>query len=122
MTAERLMDRSAVLVEAEWLEEPGGWKLDTQFVHTMGSPYLLAHGLGRPVDPARTTVTLPDAGRWFVWVRTKNWVPGPWEAPGRFQLAINGHELAHVFGAGAGEWGWEQGGPVDLDQIGRAHV
>ena len=115
VTAERLTDRNAVLVEAESFEEPGGWKLDTQFVHTMGSPYLLAHGLGRPVDPARTTVTLPDAGRWFVWVRTKNWVPGPWEAPGRFQLAVNGDELAHVFGAGAGDWGWERGGPVDLE-------
>ena len=115
VTAERLMGQKAVLVEAESFEEPGGWKLDTQFVHTMGSPYLLAHGLGRPVGPARTTVTLPDAGRWWVWVRTKNWAAGPWEAPGRFQLAINGHELSHVFGAGSGEWEWERGGPVDLE-------
>jgi len=114
VTEERLIDRSAVLVEAESFEDPGGWKLDTQFVHSMGSPYLLAHGLGRPVNPARTTLTLPNAGRWWVWVRTKNWVPGPWEAPGRFQLAINGCELSHVFGAGPGEWGWERGGPVDL--------
>ena len=36
-----------VLVEAESFEEHGGWKLDTQFIDTMGSPYLLAHGLGR---------------------------------------------------------------------------
>lgn len=115
MSAERAIQPNAVLIEAESFEQPGGWKLDTQFIHTMGSPYLLAHGLGRPVDPARTTVTLPDAGRWWVWVRTKNWSPGPWEAPGRFQLAINGCELPHVFGAGPGEWGWECGGPVDLD-------
>ena len=115
MTAERLMNRNAVLVEAESFEEPGGWKLDTQFVHAMGSPYLIAHGLGKPVAPARTQVTLPAAGRWFVWVRTKNWVPGPWEAPGRFRLSVNGQELPHVFGAGPGQWSWESGGPVDLE-------
>ncbi len=51
-----------VLVEAESFEHPGGWELDTQFITEMGSPYLLAHGLGRPVDDATTTVTLPEAG------------------------------------------------------------
>ena len=114
MTAERLNESNAVLIEAESFEAPGGWKLDTQFVHIMGSPYLLAHGLGRPVEPARTTITLPEPGRWYVWVRTKNWAPGPWDAPGRFQLAVNGTALDHTFGAGSGEWGWEAGGPVDL--------
>ena len=29
----------SVLVEAESFDEPGGWKLDTQFLHVMGSPY-----------------------------------------------------------------------------------
>lgn len=115
MTLQRLSDPNTVLIEAESFEERGGWKLDTQFVHIMGSPYLLAHGLGRPVAPASTTLTLPDAGSWFVWVRTKNWVPGPWEAPGRFKLAINGHELTHVFGGGSGEWEWERGGKVGLE-------
>ena len=81
------------MIEAESFEDVGGWKVDTQFIHTMGSPYLLAHGLGKPVAPARTTITLSAAGRWFVWVRTKNWVPGPWEAPGRFKLAVNGQAL-----------------------------
>ncbi len=104
-----------VSIEAESFQDPGGWKVDTQFIHIMGSPYLLAHGLGKRVAPAQTTVTLPDAGRWFVWVRTKNWVPGPWEAPGRFKLAVNGEELSHVFGAGGGEWSWESGGAVELD-------
>ena len=44
----------SILVEAESFETHGGWKLDTQFIDTMGSPYLLAHGLGKPVqEPAR---------------------------------------------------------------------
>ncbi|MDF1745205.1 MAG: hypothetical protein P1V19_16010 [Gimesia sp.] len=34
-----------VLVEAESFNQQGGWKLDTQFINIMGSPYLLAHGL-----------------------------------------------------------------------------
>jgi len=110
-----MIDQDGILIEAEAFQDPGGWKVDTQFIHIMGSPYLLAHGLGKPVAPATTTVTLPAAGRWFVWVRTKNWVPGPWEAPGRFKLAVNGEELPQVFGAGDGEWSWERGGAVELD-------
>ena len=29
----------------------------------MGSPYLLAHGMGVPVDDASTEVTFPEKGR-----------------------------------------------------------
>ena len=71
---------NSILIEAEAFSDFGGWKLDTQFIDIMGSPYLIAHGLGKPVAPATTTVTLPEAGLWHVWVRTKNWVPGDWEA------------------------------------------
>lgn len=51
-----------VLVEAESFDAHGGWQLDTQFIEIMGSPYLLAHGLGRPVKDATTTVTFPEIG------------------------------------------------------------
>lgn len=44
-----------------------------------------------------------------------NWVPGPWQAPGRFKLAVNGDELARTFGAESGDWAWEAGGAIDLD-------
>lgn len=108
-------ETNGILIEAESFDDLGGWKLDTQFIHIMGSPYLLAHGLGKPVAPAHTTVTLPAAGRWFVWVRTKNWVPGPWAAPGRFTLAVNRTELAKVFGEGDGEWHWQAGDAVEID-------
>ena len=43
-----------VLVEAEAFDHYGGWLLDSQFLSEMGSPYLLAHGLGRPVANAMT--------------------------------------------------------------------
>ena len=70
-----------VLVEAESFEEPGGWKLDTQFIEVMGSPYLLAHGLGKPVEDAAKEVRFANSGRFHVYVRTKDWVAN-WKAKG----------------------------------------
>ena len=55
-----------VLVEAESFATHGGWKLDTQFIDTMGSPYLLAHGLGQPVKDATTTVEFSETGQYRV--------------------------------------------------------
>jgi len=39
------------------LNNYGGWILDSQFEHEMGSPYLLAHGVGVPVADATTKGT-----------------------------------------------------------------
>ena len=72
---------ASILVEAESFEDLGGWKLDTQFINEMGSPYLLAHGLGTPVPDAFTTIQVESAGPYHVWVRTKDWV-ARWKAPG----------------------------------------
>ena len=35
-----------VLVEAEAFQALGGWVNDSQFMDEMGSPFVLAHGLG----------------------------------------------------------------------------
>jgi hypothetical protein len=45
-----------VLIEAEGFANTGGWVVDPQFMDLMGSPYLLAHGLGVPVNDARTVL------------------------------------------------------------------
>ena len=63
-----------LLVEAESFSDRGGWVLDTQFIENMGSPYLLAHGLGRQVKDATTKVKFPSTGEYKVFVRTKDWV------------------------------------------------
>lgn len=94
------------LVEAESFDDPGGWVVDPQFEQQMGSPYLLAHGMGEPVKNASTTVKFESDGEYHIWVRTKNWVPGEWEAPGRFQLKVNGSLIDRVLGLRTG-WGWE---------------
>lgn len=109
------MSHHELLVEAESFAEKGGWKVDQQFVHSMGSPYLLAHGMGTPVDNARTTVTFPQPATYNVWVRTKNWAPGPWEAPGRFRLIVDGQTLPTAFGTEPG-WNWQPGGVVRIER------
>ncbi|MCA9245858.1 MAG: FAD-dependent oxidoreductase [Planctomycetales bacterium] len=106
------------LVEAESFSQHGGWKLDTQFIREMGSPYLLAHGLGAPVADASTKVELPGAGTYRVWVRTKDWV-ARWKAPGspgRFQLLIDGKALETTFGTENAQWTWQDGGTVEIDK------
>lgn len=91
--------------------DAGGWGLDSQFLDTMGSPYLIAHGMGNPVLNARASVAFPTKGRYRVWVRTKNWADG---SPGRFRVIVDGRPLDRVFGAGAQTWSWEDGGIVEI--------
>ena len=112
----RAQSADTVFVEAESLASHGGWKLDTSFTNIVGSPYLLAHGLGKPVADASGTVRIAAAGEYRVWVRTKDWV-AHWNAPGtpgRFQLIVNGQPLAAEFGTKGAEWHWQEGGKVTL--------
>lgn len=105
-----------IWVEAESFASHGGWMLDTQFIDIMGSPYLLAHGMGTPVKNAETEVSVPEEGTYKVWVRTKNWV-GPWDAPGapgKFQISVNGQVLEKVLGTEGKDWLWEEAGSVQL--------
>jgi len=101
-----------VLVEAEGFQNHGGWVLDQQFMDQMGSPFLLAHGLGTPVADAHTTVQLPAAGRWRVWVRTRDWAAP--HQPGRFQVLISGKPLVRTFGSTGAAWHWQDGGNVQV--------
>ncbi|MEO1010870.1 MAG: FAD-dependent oxidoreductase, partial [Bacteroidota bacterium] len=103
-----------ILLEAESFDNPGGWVVDPQFVEQMGSPYLMAHGMGNPVKNASTKVHFKNPGVYNIWVRTMNWVPGEWEAPGRFQLKINGKVLETTLGLRPG-WGWEYVGEATID-------
>lgn len=105
-----------ILVEAEGFAQRGGWVVDAQFMDVMGSPYLLAHGLGRPVGDATTEINVPESGAYRVWVRTKDWV-AQWKAPGapgRFQLFVNDRPLDADFGAQGAQWHWQDGGSVEL--------
>ena len=105
-----------ILVETESFSNHGGWKLDTQFIREMGSPYLLAHGLGTPVSDATTTIEVKKAGSYQLYARTKDWV-ARWDAkgqPGRFQIIVNGKTLNTTFGTIGAKWHWQVGGTVEL--------
>lgn len=107
------------LLEAEHFTDYGGWSHDSQFMDQMGSPYLLAHGLGVPVRDAVTKIELAP-GRYRVRVRTKDWV-APWNAPGkpgRFRVSIDGTPLDTTFGTEGAQWHWQDGGTVTITKRG----
>ena len=105
-----------VLVEAESFTDKGGWAVDQQFMDLMGSPYLIAHGMGVPVADAETTATVPEDGRYRVWVRTYNWT-APWtdaKGPGRFRVGVGRRYKTPELGCTGDRWQWQDGGVVKL--------
>ncbi|MDP4227820.1 MAG: FAD-dependent oxidoreductase [Bacteroidota bacterium] len=110
---------SQILVETESFQNKGGWVVDQQFMDLMGSPYLMAHGIGTPVADASTSVKLPKKGTYHVFVRTKNWT-AYWtknEAPGKFKVIIDGKVLQPVFGTQGAGWDWQDGGTVRINSV-----
>ena len=108
-----------LFVEAESFSNKGGWKVDQQFMDLMGSPYLLAHGMGVPVDDASTEVTFPEKGEYYVYVRTYNWT-SPWkkgEGPGKFSLSVGGKKMTSPLGAEGSAWMWQIAGKVSVKNL-----
>lgn len=90
--------------------DPGGWKVDVQFMDVMGSPYLLAHGNGIRCLDATAVANIPEDGEWRVYVRSRKWVDGA----GSFRVKVGGKLLDNTFGVSQSEWAWEDGGTVKL--------
>ncbi|MBM3335015.1 FAD-dependent oxidoreductase, partial [Candidatus Sumerlaeota bacterium] len=106
--------RDIVWLEAEQFAECGGWSNDQQFTSQMGSPYLLATGVGRPVADAVTKARLPRPGRYRLWVRCRDWYPE--RSPGQFQVIVAGRPSKTTFGrAKDGAWKWTDGGEFDIE-------
>ena len=106
-----------VLLESESFSQKGGWKVDQQFMDIMGSPYLIAHGAGVPVEDAVTEVKLPGRGLWYVYVRTFNWT-SPWydgQGPGMFQVEVNENVLPQQLGVTGDSWMWEYAGAFEAN-------
>lgn len=105
-----------IFLEAENFENKGGWILDQQFMDQMGSPYLIAHGMGNPVNEASTKVNFPETGTYHIYVRTFNWT-SPWtekEGPGKFTLMIDNKKLPTVLGSKGTGWYWQPAGKVKI--------
>ncbi len=109
---------NSVYVAASTFEEKGGWTADPQFMEQMGSSYLLAHGLGQPVNDARTRFNVPQEGTYHLYVRTRNWT-ACWSdkpTPGVFRIRIDDQEITTPFGDGACAWHWQAGGSIYLTE------
>ena len=110
MPKEKILDSSLMLMPAAF-EDCGGWVRDTQFILTMGGVYLLAHGLGRPVDDAKCVFKCLKSGDYHVYAYTFNWV-APWHEdmhPGQFEIHLAGQKT-RVLGIRNRKWDWEYGG------------
>lgn len=117
--APREIVKGMLWIEAEGFEDYGDWRIDTQFTHKMGSAYLIAPGVGKPIGSAKTKVAIPRSGKWRLWVRTKDWLPE--YSPGRFAVAVNGKESAVLGKSRLDGWRWEFGGEYSLD-VGEAII
>ncbi len=108
---------SKIVIDASSFKEQGGWVLDTQFVVNMGTPYLLAHGLGKPVENAKTEFEVECQGEYTIYAYTFNWL-APWkkEAAGKFKIQVDNIECETVFGTTSETWGWEKGTKISLEK------
>jgi len=111
----RMRKNTEIWVDALDFEEKGGWKEDTQFVHLMGSGYLIAADEpGIPVADATVTVTIPESGTYRIWVRDRNWLRP--HNPGTFRVMIDGKETGNVLGQlPSDDWLWEIAGDIELE-------
>ena len=105
---------SVVWLEAEQFDSDGGWANDSQHVDRMGSPYLLATGVGSPVEDAVTIASIPSAGKYRLWVRCKDWLPE--HSPGQFQVLVGNRPPSVTFGKATSDaWQWVDGGLIEIE-------
>ena len=110
------LSASTLMLETEAFENKGGWVVDQQFMDQMGSSFLLAHGLGKPVADAVHSIDIPENGRYRVLARTRNW-NAIWNrkvAAGRFQILVNGKPCGGELGNKDASWSWQEAGSVKL--------
>lgn len=113
------VNSAQLYVETESFEEKGGWVVDQQFMEQVGSSYLMAHGMGKPVADAGTTVQFPKKGLYHVYVRTYNWT-SVWSnkiGAGQFMLSVGDSDLPAVLGATGNKWEWQKAGTVVIDKL-----
>jgi hypothetical protein len=105
--------KNTIWTDASDFSKKGGWFLDKQFISTMGSPYMISTGIGKPVEDAEYIVNIPSAGKYRLWVRCRNWLKE--SSPGTFHLVI-GEKTSPIFGNQNSDlWTWENGGEFTLD-------
>ena len=107
--------RDTIWIDALDFEQKGGWKEDTQYVHLMGSGYLIAADEpGVPVEDATVKFNVSESGIYRIWVRDRNWLRS--YSPGQFTVLVDGKETNNILGKmPSDKWLWEIAADVDLD-------
>ncbi len=108
---------SKYFIEAESFKKLGGWVIDSQSVLQMGSAYIMAHGLGKPVEDAETELIVEEDGEYAFWVRTRDWT-SPWSShsAGIFSFVVDGEILPETLGTNGNEWAWQLAGKLVLNK------
>lgn len=107
-----------IFIEAESFLDKGGWVVDQQSFETLGSAYLMAHGLGVPVKDAKHEFTVKKSGKYYVWARDRDWT-AVWKVKnpaGKFKIAIDGVTLKNTLGVKDENWAWHKAGVVNLSK------
>ena len=105
-----------LLIEAESFSQRGGWVLDQQFMDQMGSPYLMAHGMGIPVADATAEINIPPGGhllRICPYLQL-DFTLDRCRGPGKFRLALGGKLLKATLGHTGNSWQWQFAGKTVL--------
>ncbi len=107
-----------IYIETEGFTNKGGWVVDTASFETIHSSYLMAHGMGIPVEDAVSEIEVAESSVYYVWALTRDWT-AVWnvsESAGRFTIKIDGAELDNVLGTNGEKWDWQLAGRIDLEK------
>ncbi len=109
---------SEIWLEAEGFDDLGGWIIEQQSMETLHSAYIMAHGVGEPVNDAKTSFSVQTTGKYNVWVLTRDWtaVWGVKNSAGKFQLSIDGKTLDTVLGTNGEDWAFQKAGEIVLEK------
>lgn len=105
-----------IFIEAESFKNRGGWVVDTLSMESIHSAYLMAHGIGEPVEDAVTDFKVQQSGEYYVWALTRDWT-AVWDVKdpaGKFTIKINKTELENTLGTNGKEWAWQFAGKTVL--------
>ncbi len=105
-----------IWIEAESLENKGGWVVDSGAAEWIRSAYLMAHGMGIPVADASGRFIVAEDGEYRVFALTRDWT-APWnvkDPAGKFEIRIDGKALPHTLGTNGKDWGFQLAGKIFL--------
>lgn len=107
---------NSIFIEAEGLQRLGGWVVDTASAEVLGSAYIMAHGMGIPVEDALGEIDIPEDGEYRIWALTRDWT-AIWnvsDPAGKFEILVDGHTLCNTLGTNGSDWAWQLAGKLTL--------